>query len=285
MQTVVDLGIKAKKRYPGRFDHLSDAEAGREFKRIYPGAYDRYIDVGLAISNQSGVQQYQPDRLQIRTAILNQQEFDQRLQYYWNKHDPGMGMILGWIRRRRLEGENKYSVQLKEQERHLLDQAEMLTQHVIQGIKHENELLLFLQQNAVAIEQLKYQLELIRNAAEQGLTVDQYTFIQQEHYLSLQRINEFQEMERIKIESAKKQSDNILENAQRHAMVEQEITNFIKRELEKAYIRRDNIKMLKHSEEVKKSFRKLEDKHIKNLEAQLNERYSRLVQTASRLQR
>ena len=43
--TVEDLGRLAKRKYPGSYDDLSDAELGRLVKKKYPGLYDGFVGV------------------------------------------------------------------------------------------------------------------------------------------------------------------------------------------------------------------------------------------------
>jgi hypothetical protein len=42
--TVADLGRRAKAKYPGAYDDLSDEDLGRKVKLKYPGAYDDFVD-------------------------------------------------------------------------------------------------------------------------------------------------------------------------------------------------------------------------------------------------
>lgn len=42
MPTLIDLGKKIRKKYPGEFDDLDDLELGRQIKAANPGKYDKY---------------------------------------------------------------------------------------------------------------------------------------------------------------------------------------------------------------------------------------------------
>ena len=54
MPTVADLGARVKAKYPGPYDHLSDADLGTRVKAKYPGAYDQFIDIPAG-SEQTGL--------------------------------------------------------------------------------------------------------------------------------------------------------------------------------------------------------------------------------------
>src|SRR4030095_5002646 len=43
-ETIVDLGKKAKAKYPGAYDDIDDAELGRKIKTKFPGQYDDFTD-------------------------------------------------------------------------------------------------------------------------------------------------------------------------------------------------------------------------------------------------
>jgi len=43
--TVADLGKRLKKKYPGTYDNLPDAEVGRRVRQKFPGSYDDFVDV------------------------------------------------------------------------------------------------------------------------------------------------------------------------------------------------------------------------------------------------
>src|SRR5262245_57103199 len=44
-QTVEELGRAAKRKRPGVYDDIGDADLGRAIKRKYPGAYDDFTDI------------------------------------------------------------------------------------------------------------------------------------------------------------------------------------------------------------------------------------------------
>lgn len=50
MPNIEDLGKAAKRKYPGVYDDLSDAELGKAVKTKYPGVYDDFKDIGLVQS-------------------------------------------------------------------------------------------------------------------------------------------------------------------------------------------------------------------------------------------
>src|SRR5688572_23344801 len=58
-------------------------------------------------------------------------EMDEKVRRLWNKHDPDMGMVLAWWRRIRAEKQNKMLEQFNAQERHLVEQASIISEGII----------------------------------------------------------------------------------------------------------------------------------------------------------
>lgn len=53
MPDIIDLGEKARAKYPGQFDDLSNWQLGKNIKEANPGAYDEYDDVPVGVTHNN----------------------------------------------------------------------------------------------------------------------------------------------------------------------------------------------------------------------------------------
>jgi hypothetical protein len=197
MKTTKDLGRQVKKKYPGQYNDLSDEEVGRLVKRKYPDAYDDYQDTSLSVTGSSAIQTNYPD-----------QQLERKVQDIWNRHEPGMGNVVAWWRRRKLEGQNKFLESANDQQRLLIEQASIVSEAYAKRQMAEAEFRVFLAQHAA-------QLHLLGSAARAGMTIPDYSTHNRES-LRDRRQHEHN------IEGIRVQAETEIQKAQRLAELELE---------------------------------------------------------------
>lgn len=168
MKTVSDLGKKLKAKHPHKFGHLSDAEAGRLAKQEFPGAYTDYIDEALAIRGTQSIV------AEPRITALANSDLERKVAFIWNQHVPGMWNVISWYRRKKMGSQNLTLQTGYTQIQLLFGQVNAITEQVINQIKSEKQLELFIRDHHYKLMEVAKAMELLQQATDAGLTIDNY---------------------------------------------------------------------------------------------------------------
>jgi hypothetical protein len=126
--------------------------------------------------------QVQPGNLQISS--------DPNIRALVNHYNPRSGMFGAWIKRAHGEQRVKLLKILNEEQMLLIQRGAMIQEAVIKGQKSEIEFQKFVAENAAQLYQIRVNEELIRQALEEGLTLQHSQTLRAEGRMSELRLNE-----------------------------------------------------------------------------------------------
>lgn len=145
MKRITQLGLIAKKKYPGTYDHLSDEEVGLRLKKKHP-EYNEFVD-DQTFNNVT-----------------------QLLQYY----HPNKGRLASWWHRGNSDARSRLIQTLSTEQALVLNQGALIADAVMSGQKKMLDFELFLAQHQLVLFQMKANAHLIEQALEEGYTVENY---------------------------------------------------------------------------------------------------------------
>lgn len=131
---------------------------------------------------QQGLVRLQPGGLQLSS--------DPHIRALVNHYNPSHGMFGAWLKRAHGEQRVKLLKVLNEEQMLLIQRAAMVEEAVIKGQKAEIEFQKFVVENAAQLYQIRVNEELIRQALEEGLTLQASQNLRAEGRLTELRLNE-----------------------------------------------------------------------------------------------
>ncbi|MGI8467751.1 MAG: hypothetical protein ACR2N3_04795 [Pyrinomonadaceae bacterium] len=193
MPTVEELGKKIKKKYPGKYDNLSDSDLGRKIKIKFKGKYDQYEDVALAKASSN---------LPVK-PIHNETRHSNMVGQLLDFYKPSKGRLTSWWQQGKSESRVALLKVLTEEQMLLIQKGAMIEAAVMQGKKSEYEFKNFVETHNVALLSLKHQSVLINEALKYGLTVETYQQLKQTEGLNHLEINRAKELTDIEVKREK----------------------------------------------------------------------------------
>lgn len=153
MPTVKDLGRQTKRKFPGKYDDLSDEELGRLIRRKYAPAYDDYEDTAMTFG-------YQDSRALEKARALE--------RYF----DPKHGRFKSWLLAMRNQGHGEHLGFLTGAMRQVIEQGAMLEDAALASRRKQEEYNKWIHENQYNLFVLQQNANLLEQAVQEGLTVE-----------------------------------------------------------------------------------------------------------------
>ncbi len=264
MKTIEDLGRRVK-AYP-RYQHLSDAEAGRQAQIDFPGKYDDFGTTTIALPNLE---------IQIPNQTVS-------LDHLYKLYKPNRGTFTSWWHNRKAPARLALLETASTEMRAVLDQWEIQAQHLRAKQIGEVDFKMFLARNAQELLQINAEAQLLEQALEDGLTIENSQTLKVAKAQSQIRIDEQREMTAIELDKLFAES----REAVRNGIISKKMTNhqqiFVIQELlDLAYDQIHQIENSNFSDDIKR--KKIEDREqtIKALKEDKHARETGLFQDDS----
>lgn len=168
-------------------------------------------------------------------ALINQ-DLDVKIQSLWNKHNPEMGMVVATFRKWKISGQNKFLEQVNQQQKLLIEQADMIAAQVVKHAKQEYEFEQWLVNHYHEIAKVKALMQRLYAATQQGLSLEAYDEIQMQAQMSKLRTDEERRQAEIEKDKADWKIIQNIDSALRYEGRENESLNILRAELQEAII-------------------------------------------------
>ncbi len=285
MSTVSDLGKAFKRKYPGTYDDLTDAEAGRAVQRKYPGKYDDFVEEALEV-RQSPTPVSKPsarlmnpvEAMSAPAADYERSQTESLLPQLWSHYHPRKGQLTSWWQRLKSASRGELLGKVNEEQLEVIKMGAILAEEVRKGQKSEVDFKMFLARNAEALNDLVHNSHLRALAMDRGVTLEDYRNISREEELARVRTDEEQRRSDTKVSEHERLTDiNLkarwreinqdLDAADLVLMSEQQLLKKLTDNLTALYREQHQIKIGDDPPPVKKRILARYDKNIEYLES------------------
>jgi hypothetical protein len=269
MKTVIDLGREIKKKYPGKYDDMSDVELGRAIKAKYP-QYSDYEDVAIGEWQHPSV-----PAVPVQRANLLEQ-----VKHHYN---PRNGRFTAWWKRGKADQRNKLLQVLNEEQVKVIERATILEEQILAGRKRMVEFEAFVTRYASELVQIRANEELILQALARGLSVEHHQTLRVESEMSSLRVGEAQALSEVKVREHHRLKDIDLQARWKEIQQDSDAADLaqlgdylvikkLHQELMEAREQRHAIKVSSRPRELKEDLLADYDEFIARIKAKINER-------------
>lgn len=209
----------------------------------------------------------------LRSLMHTNPDLQGKIQQTFNFYNPESGVFGSWAGRLRGEGRVQMLEVLNREQKLLIEQAAMFEEQVMSGHKKQVEYKMFLAQHAMDLLALKATAEFNQQAFGKGMTPQDYSAVNYEKEISSIRMTE-EELRLIREKDLEQwRIDQNLSAAQRYRMVEDDVTNSLRKQMEQALMELDALeKRADLSETAKARLIDMKTRHIDNLDFRIKNR-------------